>query len=856
MNPRRYITLALALCLVVSLFAGCGSNPKVKNLRIDENGVASWNPMDGAVAYHCDLFYKEGDSDVGAGGFRIKDTSLTVPYGCGIMVAPVMADGSMGSFTKRVYYGDENNPDIAAFFAILDSIHSDQELQDGVFAEVDTELIDGNRASCSMNFPQDLVEGSVASQGSALTFQLRGSDGRTVTYQSDDAWMDGSEIVLNPGAKLWSRDAIGRIITAYVETRDFVELEHHLGYSFAGDTIDSTAELYELAWQYGTLTTVGNMEPNFYWAESPATEPVRIVTMQFGYEPGLTGLSTVEFDRSYFPEYLVGDLYDESIESRWDPENGIFDFYLLLKPDTPAASFENNIHSVWGTENYTVGDLKDADGNAISKSEPLPEGATLEVSLGDYTVDVPVTMPQNTTARNLYETLPVGYAQSTGTLNTLVIPVVFADLTERATEANLATMKSALGRIVDEQGNVTEHPAPREDLFSLSDYFDTASFGQLDIRSFVTDWYYSPLYYTDVYNIPLNQTQVVEMVEWAKDSYPHMDWSEFDKDGNGLFDSVIFFIAGDTINDNFFPAGTSGAHHMFFEHVDNNPGTPEDPGVNGFINMSMGLLFDNVTISDDTAHLTYRTLVHEFGHNLGLVDYYDVSYSGINAVGGYDMQSSNAGDWNSYSKYAVGWIEPIVVTEESFAGADSIELTIGSAPLTGDAIVIPAAGADITGTPLDEYILIDLFTPEGLHQYDAAQYGPGNISGVRIYHVDARYVQRTLTNNEGEETVIGTIARSNSMGYHADHGGQFLIELIQAGGDNTFTQLEKDEDGIPINRTWVMLEDFFQAGDVFTAEGYSEFFHNGLMDTNVPFGYKVEILSIADGNATIRITKQ
>lgn len=168
----------------------------------------------------------------------------------------------------------------------------------------------------------------------------------------------------------------------------------------------------------------------------------------------------------------------------------------------------------------------------------------------------------------------------------------------------------------------------------------------------------------------------------------------------------------------------------------------------------------------------------------------------------------------------------------------------------------PPPGRRSPAPPLDEYILIDLFTPQGLHQYDAAQYGPGDVSGVRIYHVDSRYVQRTLTNDEGEETVIGTIARSNSMGYHADHGGQFLIELIQAGGDNTFTQPEKDKDGIPINRTWLMAEDLFQAGDVFTAERYSEFFHNGLMDTSVPFGYSVEILSIADGNATIRITKQ
>ena len=31
MNTRRYITLALALCLVLSLFAGCGSTQENEN---------------------------------------------------------------------------------------------------------------------------------------------------------------------------------------------------------------------------------------------------------------------------------------------------------------------------------------------------------------------------------------------------------------------------------------------------------------------------------------------------------------------------------------------------------------------------------------------------------------------------------------------------------------------------------------------------------------------------------------------------------------------------------------------------------------------------------------------------------
>lgn len=228
--------------------------------------------------------------------------------------------------------------------------------------------------------------------------------------------------------------------------------------------------------------------------------------------------------------------------------------------------------------------------------------------------------------------------------------------------------------------------------------------------------------------------------------------------------------------------------------------------------------------------------------------------SGIDAVGGFDMQSGNYGDWNAYSKYAVGWLQPEVV--QGLASGESVELTIGALAAEGDAIVIPAAGKTFDG-PFGEYILIDLFTDSGANEFDVAMCDLSGVTGVRISHVDARREKRELTDTENpmntEVYPIGTIHYPNMY----NEKGLYNIEVIQAGGTNTFTK--RPEEGAEPNRTTLRPEDLFQAGDVFTAESYSEFLTDGRMDDGSEFGYSVEIVSIgtdAGGHttATIRIT--
>lgn len=238
--------------------------------------------------------------------------------------------------------------------------------------------------------------------------------------------------------------------------------------------------------------------------------------------------------------------------------------------------------------------------------------------------------------------------------------------------------------------------------------------------------------------------------------------------------------------------------------------------------------------------LDNNTLVHEFGHNLGLIDYYDVTHTGIDAVGTFDMQSSNHGDWNSYSKYAAGWITPEIVNLQP---GESVEYTIGAFSDTGDAIAIPVDPDTFEG-PFNEYILIDLFTSGGVNAYDAERFGLKDVSGVRVYHIDARMEVHT----EEADSLSYTFGTPNKVNAY-NPGGVYHVELIQAGKDNTFTDLEN-------LRTSLSYEDLFQGGMTFTLEEYSEFFMDGIMDSGVDFPYTVEIVSVSDAEAVIRVTAE
>lgn len=831
-------------------------NPVADEFTIELTGFspfaqATWEPVPDAVYYLCKIYTVENNERVDVIEYTITSdwygigvNSTAVPIGYGVEVIPqdanrqniptdtcLISDIVGQPSWRETYRYPSETPEVHPLYAIY---------WDDLIA---------------FDILNSIREGSIVTgEDGTVTFEAETPDGKTIRFVGKGVEFKNGNLVIYEEGRIWSLDALGRVITCDLHTiGEFpsdLSVCNYAMYTFTSKTsVESVDELYEgffecnnsiyAAKDYLRLDSYAS-QGNFFslgtmraFDLDAATIEIDKLIVYYDTKTYNTPLKRLDFDRDFTRSYVVGDLYDPTKE-RFDPDKGIYDFYLWYYVDDldcldPTYEFRGGIFE--SDRQYTVGELRDKDGNILNKeTDGLEPGATIDVTIGDYTLAAPLwVLPRVDYAHTQHDLVPSAYPEAKGDLNVLVVPLVWQDTPKVKTAENLAAIYNSIGRVIDKDGTVKDYSdGIASNGFSLSEYYDIASYGQLHITSFVTDWLHLP-HNASENAFALSHERAVEIINKVYETYPDTDFSSFDKDENGYFDAVIF------IN-----VETPGVMSMNF-YTPQEAGTSEKLGIN---------CYSNILIE----YLGHNTIIHEFGHNLGLVDYYDVNYSGINAVGQFDMQSNNVGDWNPYSKYSVGWVTPEIVTD--LKSGESVEIEIGAFADTGDAIVIPGAESFYNGTPFGEYILIDLFTDHGLNESDVASYGLEDAVGVRIYHVNSVMEGRVLS-RDGQELAdaggvesypIGTINKTNTY----SGIGSYLIELIQAGGDNTFTDLEN-------LRTSLQKDDLFAAGDVFDATEYTEFFHNGLLDDRKDFGYIIEIVSITEGDtptATIRITRK
>ncbi len=735
------------------------------------------------------------------------------------------------------------------------------------------------------NALEDIDESSTEYRDdNTVIFETKGPDGNPVRFWGYDITVGEDEIVFHENGVIISLDSIGRIFSADPIVSSPGNEENWLttfgGYDVEFNMNPDSPENMVYTVGYGRYTrdymidptefpdyALLDFQPNFVGVGcdvpcdgsqgSAFKDDVVLSDIYVIYEEDdePTRFREVFLDPDFYGYYLEGERYDAGRET-YDPNNHIYDFYLWAMPDLKHEKYPFTVEQMMNSAmagtaayicNISEGNLFEIEGirgsdNTIRDrfNTNLNAGDAIVVSLGEQTFDVkPEIVPLYTTARTMHDLVPYAFPEANGDLKVLAIPIAWQDEPQNSTDDDLDEYRSYLGRVEDESGNVTDYTSGlSEGLFSLSDYFDRVSYGNLSITTFMTDWYRAPYDFAEHREQNVDTEFFNEVLDWMYETYPDMDFGSFDKDDNGYFDAVVFLNSGSPNADgSFFIISFEGAICYRTTYGSEYAGTVERPSVNGAVTINSYLFEDN-------------TLIHEFGHMLGLIDYYDVTYSGIDAVGGYDMQDSNCGDWNAYSKYSVGWIEPTII--QGLGTGEAVDVEIGVMGETGDMIAIPAAGSTMDD-PFSEYIMVDLFDDSGVNSYSAHDgvYDIGGEPGVRIYHVDARMEYRDYVSYEApdlEPCPIGTIHFPNAY----SENGFYNIELIQRGAVNTFTTL-----GSP--RTYVTDEDFFKAGDVFTTDKYKAFFFEGNFDDGSDFGYSIEVVSItgsgADAKAVIRITR-
>jgi len=463
---------------------------------------------------------------------------------------------------------------------------------------------------------------------------------------------------------------------------------------------------------------------------------------------------------------------------------------------------------------------------------------------------------------------------STGQVNLLVIPVVFDDYKGNANETVRGDIyKTFFGDPSDTSWE------------SVASYYYKSSYGQLLINGTVAPWYdsgyttseFSKLSYSGSSAYAKSWEPTWNIVEdataWYAKTYSTY-LSEFDSNNDNVIDAIWFVYSAPDVQRNSALDSTDFWAYTYsdllsYESAMNNGGKTSTCIPFRYSWASYDFMYAGYGSSGRDAH----TYVHETGHLMGLDDYYVASTTSAyptnyGPMGRVDMMDYNIIDHDAYSKFALGWIKPYVVT-----GATSI--TLKPSASTGQAILLPTTTDGWNGSAFDEYMLLEFYTPSLLNKQDSLAAYPDNEtqgfteSGVRIYHVDSRlilingssvsYSDKVVEANDTNASYT-TIGHSNGAGYNAEVGTTLAFRLIQEIDCTKKRNFDTAYETVTSHGKTVRLgctadnSTLFQTGDSFSFSAYSGSFPTARMNDGNAFPFTVSFSSMTSDSIEVNIT--
>jgi len=442
---------------------------------------------------------------------------------------------------------------------------------------------------------------------------------------------------------------------------------------------------------------------------------------------------------------------------------------------------------------------------------------------------------------------------SSGTQHILVIPVQLSDapcstLTGGCDGARTNIQKAFFGAATETGWE------------SVSSFYTKSSYNHLNLTGTVTPWY----------TLPKTKAQLSTLTGYGDPTYyvlrNAITWYKtivgnaltgFDQNGDGYVDAVWLVYSAPNAQNVISPTDAYSNVFWAYTYWDYaQTASVNSPVGNVYAWASYDFLFEGGYTSGGSAAVDAHTFIHESGHVLGLDDYYSYTTGDWGAAGALDMMDYNVLDHNAYSKMAFDWTYPYVMDGTK----TSTSITLNPFESSGDCILINNAW---NGSPLDEYLLLEFYTPTGLNYLDSQSGGyPGNnlrgftVPGIKIYHIDQRmghfdwntaaYISFTDSIDIVDGSYYTDIAVSNSSEYSAANASYKAVHLLEAGGVNTF----KNSDGYATNAT------LFTQGKTFTPSSFASFFPvSGKFDDGTAIGYSISVTSVSATNATVTITK-
>ena len=303
-------------------------------------------------------------------------------------------------------------------------------------------------------------------------------------------------------------------------------------------------------------------------------------------------------------------------------------------------------------------------------------------------------------------------APAAGTVKNLVLLVSFSDLAVSYTTQEFNDLFNQVGYTADGATG------------SVKDFYDEASYGQLDVQSTVVEpvtlangyAYYGA---NDAYGNDLRPRQMVSQALAALEARG-FDFTTVDGDGDGWIDGLTVIHAGGGEEYSGNDPNYIWSHQWVLTSVVTYDGVRmyqyhTEPARRGWDSTPSTWGITRIGV-----------ICHETGHFLGLPDLYDYGYD---SQGAGDFCLMAGGSWNgnlgsspshpsAWCKVELGWITPTPVTGGGVYTALQVEANAQVHKLQG-------------ALPSNEYFLVENRQGFG---FDAAL--PGSQRGLLIWHVD------------------------------------------------------------------------------------------------------------------------
>ena len=410
-----------------------------------------------------------------------------------------------------------------------------------------------------------------------------------------------------------------------------------------------------------------------------------------------------------------------------------------------------------------------------------------------------------------------------GIVKILVVPVWFED-------SNVFFNVSQKEQIIEDIEYTIKGNRPNTELSSVKQYYEAQSYGNITMDITISDFYSSSTSYKDYTDrsgsSKANNDNILanNAVEWYFENNPTENYDDYDLNSDGYLDGLVLLYGA-----NYY--GTSSDNNQSYAFESTNYGD-EEYVYNTFCFCPIGGLYglakDNPTTQLTSSDLstTYardfrsssRVIIHEMGHMFGNDDLYEQNSTGEKYVpaGGYVMQDNNCGGHDPYHTNRIGWSNPNVYASSEYELGDKITIHLEDFQSSGQNIILTNKWNEANSL-FDEYLILELFAPTGLNEFDSKVSYMNKIeSGIRLWHANSLLEDYSNNGELTSEIVSGHSYELASSNYNSENMYDTL-HLIRNNPNEEFNTTS----ATGIN------DILFEEGDSFDMETYKSQFING-----------------------------